>query len=313
MKHIITIKGLIKPAKVTGVYAHEHLALNLFKVRQDKNAIIDDPILVAKELATIKKYKVNLIVDLSNIVMGRNVDQLLKISNLTNMHIIAATGFYLDPYLKDYQDLSAQKLSAIMIKEIEQGIGKNKIKPGIIGEIAASEKITALELKSFQAAAIASKKTNLPIYTHTSFGKMGYEIAKLLIDYEIAPTKITIGHLDLTNDLTTIEKILKLGVFIGFDTIGKNEYNTNENRINNLIYLIKKGYENQILISQDLTKQSHFKANGGYGFDYIFTDFLPAVQKVIAPKIIYKLLVTNPVKFLSLKLNQNAQMEDKNE
>lgn len=301
MAKIITVNGLIDSKKITGVYAHEHLNLNLFKIRKDQDSIIEDPILVTEELSYLKQYQVNLIVDLSNIVMGRNVDNLKKISDLSNINIVAATGLYIDTYLEDHAKYSIQELSEIFINEINQGIGPNKIKPGIIGEIGASKNgITDAEHKNIVASALASKATNLPIYTHSSLGKHGFDVASLLINNGVLPQKITIGHLDLNNDLIEIEKILKLGVFIGFDTIGKNEYNSNQNRINNLTKLLNKGYQDQILLSEDLTKKSHFKKYSGYGYDYLFTNFLPEIAERFGKKIIQKLLIDNPVRFLSI-------------
>lgn len=120
---------------------------------------------------------------------------------------------------------SVQELAQEMVDEIEQGIDGTDLKAGIIAEIGSSEgKITSLEEKVFIAAALAHNQTGRPISTHTSFSTMGLEQLALLQAHGVDLSRVTVGHCDLKDNLDNILKMIDLGAYVQFDTIGKNSY-----------------------------------------------------------------------------------------
>ena len=48
--------------------------------------------------------------------------------------------------------------------------------------------------------------------------------------------------------------MLKAGVYIQFDTIGKNHYRSETERLSDLLYLLDRGYVGQLMLSCDITK-----------------------------------------------------------
>ena len=77
------------------------------------------------------------------------------------------------------------------------------------------------------------------------------------MSHGVDPHRIVIGHVDLCEDINYIKEVLKTGVTIGFDTIGKNNYLPDEKRIAHLLELEKTGYTSQVVLSEDLTRKSH--------------------------------------------------------
>ena len=65
------------------------------------------------------------------------------------------------------------------------------------------------------------KKTKVPIYTHTTKGVYAKEQAEYLVSQGVDPGKLVIGHVDLIGRIDYIRAVLRQGVFVGFDTIGK--------------------------------------------------------------------------------------------
>ena len=63
--------------------------------------------------------------------------------------------------------------------------------------------------------------------------------------------------------------MIDLGAYVQFDTIGKNSYYPDEKRIAMLHALRDRGLLNRVMLSMDITRRSHLKANGGYGYDFI--------------------------------------------
>ena len=99
------------------------------------------------------------------------------------------------------------------------------------------------------------------------------------MSHGVDPHRIVIGHVDLCEDINYIKEVLKTGVTIGFDTIGKNNYLPDEKRIAHLLELEKTGYTSQVVLSEDLTRKSHLAFKGGIGYAYLFESFLPAARK----------------------------------
>ncbi|CAD6076289.1 phosphotriesterase-like protein [Escherichia coli] len=40
-----------------------------------------------------------------------------------------------------------------------------------------------------------------------------------------------------------------------------------------------RGLLNRVMLSMDITRRSHLKANGGYGYDYLLTTFIPQLRQ----------------------------------
>lgn len=298
---IRTVLGDISNSNLGKTYCHEHLIMDLSHIRKENDSVLDNGEDIKFELLDAVEQGLNAIVEVTNIGMGRNVSLLKKISEDLGINIIASTGFYKKDYYTDFvYESSIEELCMLFVREIEEGIEDTEIKAGILAEIGSSYNIIEdIEKKVFIAAAKAHCKTGASISTHCELGTMAYEQVKLLLNEGVNPDKIIIGHMDLHNDIDELEKILKLNVNIAFDTIGKNNYNSEENRVKNLLTLIDKGYIKNILLSQDITRKSHLKKNNGTGYTYIFDTFIPNLLKVgVENSMINQMLVDTPARIL---------------
>lgn len=108
---------------------------------------------------------------------------------------------------------------------------------------------------------------------------------------------VTIGHCDLRDNLEQLLWMLDQGCYVQFDTIGKNSYYPDSKRAQTLALLCQRGYEKQIMLSMDITRRSHLKANGGLGFSYLIDEFVPLLkQHGITDHQISTLLRDNPTR-----------------
>ncbi len=221
------------------------------------------------------------VIEMTNRYMGRNAQFMLDVMRETGINVVACTGYYRDAFFPEHvATRSVQELAQEMVDEIEQGIDGTELKAGIIAEIGTSEgKITPLEEKVFIAAALAHNQTGRPISTHTSFSTMGLEQLALLQAHGVDLSRVTVGHCDLKDNLDNILKMIDLGAYVQFDTIGKNSYYPDEKRIAMLHALRDRGLLNRVMLSMDITRRSHLKANGGYGYDYLLTTFIPQLRQ----------------------------------
>ncbi|WP_077300613.1 phosphotriesterase family protein [Virgibacillus pantothenticus] len=301
---IQTVRGKIKPEEFGICAAHEHLSIDLSRIKGDPDTILDDEQGMIDELTHFYKAGGCALIELTNEGMGRNVERLVRLSEKTSVHIVTCTGFYKDPFIPEFaMEWDREQFAEHFVKESQEGVDNTRVLPGVIGEIGTSvHEIKPIEKELIMGAAIAAVETGLPISTHTSLGTLGSEQVDMLIGYGVDTNQIIIGHQDLNSNKAEVLEVLQSGVYIGFDTIGKNNYRPDEERIEFLLDFIERGYHRQILLSADLTRKSHWKKHGGPGYDLVLHNFIPKLRaRRVSDEIIQDLLVTNPASAFSIK------------
>ena len=278
-------------------YVHEHIPIDRSEVIEDEDALLDSQGLVIKELKELYNKGVRNIVEATCRGIGRNVAYAQKVATETGINIVQATGWYQSAFLPiEVYQLSVTQLAEMMIKDITVGIKNTDIKAGVIGEIATTKnRWTEQEEKVFNAAVIASKETHTPIMTHTSIGTLGHEQVKFFQKKHANLSKIIIGHVDLTGNPNYVLEMLKTGINVEIDTIGKNNYMSDAKRIEIIKAAQDAGFTEQIVMSMDITRKSHLKANGGIGYAYLLDSFIPELKAGgVTEEFINKMLVENP-------------------
>ena len=278
-------------------YAHEHIPIDRSEVIEDEDALLDSQQLVIQELKGLYKKGVRNIVEATCRGIGRNVAYAQKVAIETGINIVQATGWYQSAFLPiEVYQLSVTQLAEMMIKDITIGIKNTDIKAGIIGEIATTKnRWTEQEEKVFNAAVIASKETHTPIMTHTSIGTLGHEQVEFFQKKHANLRKIIIGHVDLTGNPNYVLEMLKTGINVEIDTIGKNNYMSDAKRVEIIKAAQDAGFTDQIVMAMDITRKSHLKANGGIGYAYLLDSFIPELKAGgVTEGFINKMLVENP-------------------
>ncbi|GGE55364.1 hydrolase [Pullulanibacillus camelliae] len=301
-KTIQTVTGKQEPQVLGQTLIHEHVVLDLSHIRQDQDPILQESDELNEELSRLISAGCGGIVEVTNHGMGRDVIALQNLSKKHGVPIVAATGFYKQDYYPPHVfEMTEDEIYELFVQELTQGIGNTGICAGIISEIGSSlNAITVAEEKVFRAAARAQKDTGAPLSTHCELGTMGSEQLRLFFECDNDLSKISIGHQDLNGNRNEYEFLLKAGVYIQFDTIGKNNYRLNDERVEDVLFLLEKGYVKQLMLSCDITKKSYLKVNGGFGYEHLFTEFLPALKaRGVSDKEIETMMIDNPRRFLS--------------
>lgn len=301
---IQTVKGKIKKEIFGVCAAHEHLSIDLSKVKNDPDTILDDEEGMISELQHFYQSGGRSMIELTNKGMGRDVNRLKRLSEKTGVHIVTCTGFYKEPFIPDFaHGWNQDQFTEHFIKEINEGIEGTGIFPGVIGEVGTSlNEMKPLEKELLMGAGQAGLETGIPVTTHTSLGTLGSEQVDLFFKLGLPKEQLIIGHQDLNPNKEEVLDVLRSGVYIGFDTIGKNNYRPDEERLAFLLDFIKKGYHKQILLSADLTRKSHWKKHHGPGYDLVLTTFIPKLKEHgVSDDVINDLLIHNPAEAFSIK------------
>lgn len=282
-------------------YMHEHTTIDLSEVKNDEDCQLDVFSETVKEFKELYNKGVRNIVDVTNFGMGRNIPFVQRVAKASGINIIYSTGFYQEMFypIQVFQETKEQ-LAQRMISEINVGIKNTGIKAEIIGEIGTSfNKWTDAEKKVFEAVVIAHKETNKPITTHTSIGTMGHEQVAFFKKHKVDLNRVVIGHVDLTGDEDYILQMLKEGVYVEFDTVGKESYMPDAARAKILKKIQDKGYIDQVFLSMDITRKSHLKYQGGIGYSFLLDSFIPLLKEHgITDESIEKMLIKNPQTFM---------------
>ncbi|EPL1120362.1 TPA: phosphotriesterase-related protein [Citrobacter freundii] len=281
-------------------WVHEHLHIDLSGFKNNLDCRLDQYDLICQEMKDLRALGVSNIIEMTNRYMGRNPQFMLDLMRDTGINVVACTGYYQDAFFPEHVAArSVEQLAQEMVDEIVIGIDGTELKAGIIAEIGSSEGvITPLEEKVFIAAARAHIETGRPISTHTSFSTMGVEQLVLLQAHGVDLSRVTVGHCDLKDNLDNILRMIELGAYVQFDTIGKNNYYPDEKRIAMLHAIRDRGLLSHVMLSMDITRRSHLKANGGNGYDYLLTTFIPQLrQSGFSQADVDTMLRDNPSKF----------------
>lgn len=276
---------------------HEHITIDLSKVKQNDDCNLRCFEETVEEFKRLYDLGVRNIVDVTADGMGRDVHYVEEVAKQTGINILHATGVYKEPFLPEYvENASVQELSEKMTTELLEGIDGTDIKANVIGEIGTSkDEFKESERKVFEAAILTAKETGAVISTHTSLGTCALEQAQMFMEHGLNPEKIIIGHQDLSNNIEQIKNLIDDGFYVGFDTIGKENYLPDVNRIAMLKELEDTDRIDKVCLSLDITRKSSLKSRGGIGYEYLFTKFIPMCQKHgISDESIEMMLVHNP-------------------
>jgi phosphotriesterase-related protein len=261
------------------------------------------------ELRYAKQHGLQTIVDATPINLGRDIRLLKEVSEKTGVNIIASTGFFHidEQFLYGW---NIENLVEQLIPEVEEGIQGTDIKPGII-KCASAKEITPTNEKLLRVAARLHKQCKIPIITHSSSRyKSGIPQLEVLLDEGVESGKLVIGHCGDTTDMVYLETLLASGCYIGLDRFGIESVLPTDSRIDVCVELLEKGYEDQIVISQDyivfldMSPKKHlfrkrFASDKPWSFHYILVDIIPKlIDKGVEEKQIKKLTNENPKKIL---------------
>ena len=73
-----------------------------------------------------------------------------------------------------------------------------------------------------------------------------------------------------------------------------------QHKVKLVLAMLEAGYEDNLLFSADSTPVPQFKANWGQGYGSVITQFVPKLRYAgVSDKILHKILVDNPRRFLA--------------
>lgn len=308
MSGIIRTIGGDLPSGLAGpTYAHEHLIIDSPLVANDMPHIhlpsIDEAV---AEVQTCIAAGLRTMVDAMPAASGRHPERLVRISVLTGMRIVAATGLHTAKYYYDVpwtREESAEQLAERFVADIEEGIDRYDYlgetvervgaKAGIVKVASLSETLGDRDERLFAAAAITSARTGVPIITHTEGGLGGLNQIEELVGLGVPPERIALSHTDKVIDPAYHRAMLEAGVFLCYDQ-GLREP---ERTLRVVAQMIGEGFGPQILLGTDGARRSLWSTLGGTpGLASLYRSFAGALE----PDVMRGVFIDNPARYLAI-------------
>lgn len=324
-----TVTGPIGPEQLGVTLPHEHVYINMTRTTpQDGYLNVAEEI--AAELALFTEAGGSTLVDMTNgelsdyaapvgfssdlRVMQQNPDTGSRsvanvlatkaMSEATGVQVILGTGHYYDTYLDHrwFDRNSTNKIADFLIADLLDEIPGTGVRAGIIGEIASDlSHITAVEERSFRAAARASRETGIMVSTHAASFPTGLAQLDIMVEEGVDPSRVVIGHADTVKSVDYSLEILRRGAFVEFDCLMTCRIGGNlirhqiDRRLSYLKTMIEAGYADRVLLSQDVCQRSHLRALGGPGYTFLFEEFRAlAIEAGIAAETLDAIHRDNP-------------------
>ena len=315
---IITVRGEIEPHELGFCQPHEHLycAAGL-PARIYPPLLIDD---AEKSAAEAKKYYSaggRAAGDAQPPFTGRSAEALKDISEASDLHIIASTGFHKLSWYGKEQDkgslfikLNEDQLADIFTSEITTGmfaetsytetaIAETHARTGIrAGQIktALEREFTETHKKLFSAAAAASVNTGVPVMIHVDKDADPLALLNFLVEKGVKPNKLIFCHIDrFFSDITVHREIAETGAYLEYDTIARPKYHSEEKETSLILEIFDSGFEDNIMMSLDTTRDRLESYGGDPGLCYLLKTYIPELKKRgVSDSILKKVFVANP-------------------
>ncbi len=294
----MTVLGPIEASELGVTLPHEHVFLDLTREYRG-DGLLNDPVLAAHELTLYAEAGGRTVVDVTSVGLQRDPAALRSMSTRTGLNIVMGCGFYRRAYFPaELDELSTDAVADRIVRDIEVGVGG--VRAGIIGEIGCDKVMTALEERSFRAAARAHRRTGLTITTHAARWPVGLPQLDLLMEEGVDPRRVVVGHCDMVPDHDYHLALARRGAFVQFDTVqGESEYDT-RCRLDWIKSLAEEGYLDRLLLSQDVCLRSDYATFGGPGYSYVVTTFADRLRaEGFEESDLDTLLVDNPRRMLT--------------
>jgi len=257
MKSVNTVTGSVSTDKLGTTLMHEHLLIAWAGWELDCNAPRFDRKTALKtaveRLKELKDLGLGTFVDPCPNDIGRDIVFMADVAAASGVNVVAATGLYKEDLGNTayFRQRTVEEIADVYVTEITKGVGETGIKAGIIKCATGKDHITEYENRCLRAAARASKRTSVPITTHTEEGTMGREQLDIFAEEGVDLAHVVIGHSCGASDLRYHTDMLDRGCLLGFDRFGLDFVHPDRLRLAALIGLVGVGFEKQLVLSHD--------------------------------------------------------------
>ena len=272
---------------------------------RDNCALSDEELAVA-ELLEFAAEGGATVVDPTCRGIGRAPEALVRISKASGLNIVMGAGYYLQSsHPPELAQMSAEDVARELVAEHRDGVGTEGVPIGLIGEIGVSADFTQEERKSLRGAAIAALETGLPLMIHLpGWERLAHEVLDMVAAEGQPLDRVILCHMNPSWDDADYQRALAdRGAFLEYDMIGMDYWYddqqvqcpSDEDCAGAIAALVRDGYLDRLLLSQDVFLKMMLTPFGGNGYAHVQRHFLPRLLRHgLSEGDLETLMVANP-------------------
>jgi phosphotriesterase-related protein len=320
MRAVPTFTGDVSGDELGPTLIHEHVFVRSPELDRDlPHPEWDEGAAVEAAVAAFERLHglgIRTVVDLTVPGLGRDVDLVARVAARVRVRIVASTGYYTPDVLplairtRGPGRLTGgpDPLVELFVGDIERGIAGTGIRAGMIKVVSDAAGLTPDVRRVFEAAAVAHRRTGVPITTHSHApSRGGLAQQHLLAALGVPLDRVVIGHSGDSGDLDYLAELADRGSVLGFDRFGMEHVRPDAERIGTLLALLHRGYADRIVLSHDaavfsrVTPPSWRSAHAPHWhFEHLHRRILPSLREAgVDDATVRQLVVGNPARILA--------------
>jgi phosphotriesterase-related protein len=252
-----TVLGPIDVSDLGFTLMHEHVLNSSAGIPQAFPELVDKREAITRGIAAFNNAAaegVRTFVDVTTMDLGRDMDVIKEVAQGSEIHIIVATGVWVDIPRSIAVGVTPDQLARAFVRDIEVGLEGTSIKAGVIKVATTEEGVTPGNEIVLRAAARASNATGVPISTHTvATAKVGNDQVAIFEEEGVDLQRVYIGHSNDTDDLEYLAGLAHQGCFLGMDRYpgGRRGGLQWEERTQVVKQLVDMGLAGNVMMSHD--------------------------------------------------------------
>jgi phosphotriesterase-related protein len=303
-----TVTGPIAADALGVTLMHEHVlvdfvgAAGVSRARYDADAVFNA---VLPHLQRVRALGCETLVECTPAYLGRDPQLLKRLSEAARLRIVTNTGLYgaaNDKHLPAYAFReTAEQLAARWIQEAG-GLDETAIKPAFMKIGVDGAPLSEVDAQLVRAAALTTRKTGLPIASHTGTGAAAMEELDLLESAGVPAGSFIWVHAQSERDEAFHVRAAKRGAWVEFDGISPSSV---DRHVTLVMRMKSADLLDRVLVSHDAGWYHVGEPGGGQfrPFETLFTQFVPAVKQAgLSEADVRRLLVANPARALARRV-----------
>jgi len=269
----MTVLGPVDYTDLGTTDAHNHVWIDPIPGADPSGPVLDQYEAIRQELVEYRAAGGTSMLDCQPGGCGRNGNQLRKLSQDTNVHLIACTGFHRKKYYTtDYWlwSASSDKASEYFTGELDQSLIETReaeipVRAGFI-KIALEENWKDTPQAALEGAARAAVNSRSLLEIHTEKGRLAEKACVYFSDLGVLPHQLVLCHMDKRPDPCLHTELAHFGVLLEYDTFFRPKYNPAINLWPLISELVKAGCADRIALATDMAESAMYRTiSGGPG------------------------------------------------
>jgi phosphotriesterase-related protein len=312
-----TVLGDVDPQELGVTYMHEHLIIDSPTVAEQwPHILLTSAAEAVDEVTMCADTGVGAMVDAMPLASGRGPERLARVSEKTGVHIVMATGLHTEKYYASLPWVGAasvEELVGLFVDDVVIGVNaadhlrngaqRTSHRAGIIKVATGTSGMSDAARKTFEAVAIASRRTGAPILTHCEEGLGGMEQVEMLSALGVRLSTVVVSHTDKVSDASYHTDLLDAGVNLEFDQALRQQASAGDGTALSLKTQIDRGFGEQLMLGTDGARRSLWTSLGGRpGLAWLAGGYRAILDAVgIGSEMQEALFERNPQRFLTMK------------